>query len=85
MVSYGAGLWDFSPNFFMRRLETVLETIAVPLKHKIALFSCTTSLANALLSHSAVFPGHNLLWTTRLFPVMKRATSIGFHNNIVHR
>ena len=74
-ISVQIFLWDVSKQCWK---------LAVPLKHKIALFSCTTSLANALLSHSAVFPGHNLLWTTRPFPVMKRATSIGFHNNIVH-
>ena len=31
-----ATLWNFSPNSLLRRLETVLELIAVPFKRKIA-------------------------------------------------
>ena len=31
-----AGLWNFSPNSLLRRLETVLEPIAVPFKRKIS-------------------------------------------------
>ena len=44
-----AGLWNFSPNSLLRRLETVLKLIAVPFKRKIA-----------LMSHWAVFPGRSL-------------------------
>ena len=32
---FRAGLWDFSPKSLLKRLETVLEPIAVPSKHKI--------------------------------------------------
>ena len=46
---FRAGLCDFSPNSLLRRLETVLELIAVPLSAKQHGFSRRSSLASAIL------------------------------------
>ena len=36
MCGFRAGLWEFSPNYLLRRLDTVLEVTAVFFKRKIA-------------------------------------------------
>ena len=73
-----AGLWDFCPNSLLRRLDTVLERIAVPFKRKIAwiflqkLFGERITICH--IEQSSF--GHCLLWITRPFPVTKRAIRI---------
>ena len=45
-----AGLWDFSQNSLLKHIKTVLELIAVPLKHKITDFLSALWQAHYCLS-----------------------------------
>jgi len=59
-VSYdfGAGLWDFSQNSLLRRLDTVLELFTVPFKRKLPTIFLMSHLAcmwgTCLMSHQSL-------------------------------